>query len=347
MFRRNHTVIDIHTNVLLADHTTLRVGGHAAFFVEVTSTEDLFEVITYTREKGLPWTIIGGGSNILVSDKGFDGLVIKMVSKGIDVVHEDDESVDVCVAAGEWWDTFVAWCVERGYWGVENLSGIPGTVGATPIQNVGAYGVEVSHVITSVEVFDTQTLKTTHLLNEACEFGYRDSVFKKAEGKRFIVLSVTMRLPKNGSANISYKDLAEYFKDQSANEISLHDMREAVLTIRARKFPDLSRVGTAGSFFKNPIVSNDEAGRLRTRFPDMPLYQTALGYKASAAWLLDKACGLKGFTEGNVQLFDAQPLVLVAHAGATAHEIDTCAHNIQQKVFDTTGIVLEREVQNI
>src|SRR5690606_10777151 len=159
-------------------------------------------MIAYAREKDIPWTIIGGGSNVLVSDKGFDGLVIKMVSKGIDIVHADDDVVDVCVAAGEWWDTFVAWCVEREYWGVENLSGIPGTVGATPIQNVGAYGVEVSHVVVSVDVFDTQTSTTTRLTNKECLFGYRDSLFKKVEGKGFVVLSVTMRLAKSGSANI-------------------------------------------------------------------------------------------------------------------------------------------------
>lgn len=339
--------MEIERNISLAKHTTLRVGGEAAFFVTATSPEDVIRSIKYAATSSMPWIVIGGGSNILAADVGFNGLVIKMATKGIDIVHEDEACVDVCVAAGEWWDTFVAWCVERGYWGVENLSGIPGTVGATPIQNVGAYGVDVSSVITSVEVFDVETQTTKHMTNEACAFGYRDSVFKHSEGKHFIVTSITMRLTKQGRANLSYKDLAEYFDKRSVNDISLRDMRNAVLAIRARKFPDLSKVGTAGSFFKNPIVSHEEADCLRMRFPELPLHQTTLGYKVSAAWLLDKACGLKGYTDGRVLLFENQPLVLVAYDGATAHNIDMFARRVEKKVFDTTGVRLEREVTNM
>lgn len=340
-------------NVPLAPHTTLRVGGKAAFFVEAETTQDIIDAVALAQEHSMPWMCLGGGSNILMSDDGFAGVVIKIGLKGIDIIDEDDSFVVVRFGAGESWDACVAWAVDHGYWGIENLSGIPGTVGATPIQNVGAYGTEVADCIVHVDVFDAHTLRIESLEHAACAFAYRDSVFKHKTTTSYIVTAVVFRLFKKSSANITYKDLALHFANTDHATISLRDIRNAVLHIRSQKFPDLSRVGTAGSFFKNPIVSEAEAERLRTVFPNVPLYpytqhnETTIQYKTSAAWLLDNACGLKGFRQGNVQLFERQPLVLVAHTGATAREIDMFAKHVQQKVFDVTGVMLEREVRDV
>ena len=335
--------------VRLADYATLKVGGTARYFAEIFSVKELQEAVSFAREKNIPLVILGGGSNVLLSDSGVDGLVVKVSIKG--TVWSDVDSsgrVGVSVGAGESWDDFVRGAVEKGFWGLENLSGIPGTVGASPVQNIGAYGAEVKDVIVSVETFNRNTGETRKLFNKDCAFSYRASIFKTPVGATLIITSVSFRLSKRGKPNISYKDLTEFFSARNTSELIPRDVREAVLQIRRGKFPPLSVYGTAGSFFKNPIVSAEKCSELLKKFTDLPNFPMADGrVKLSAAWILDKVCGLKGFTIGRVALYEKQPIVIVNLGGAKAEEIEALARAVEHIVFEKTGIHLEREVASI
>ncbi|MBP9771995.1 MAG: UDP-N-acetylmuramate dehydrogenase [Candidatus Pacebacteria bacterium] len=330
---------------VFADHTTLRVGGPARFCRVVETHDDFSEASLFIQQSGMRWMVLGGGSNVLPSDDSFDGCVVRMKMRGIELVSETDSMVLVNVAGGEMWDEFVAYTVSKGWWGVENLSGIPGTVGATPIQNVGAYGVEVGSVIESVETRAIETGEKKSFSNQECMFGYRGSFFKTNEGKKHVVTSVLFRLTKNSAPKVDYKDLANVFSSQTP---TLSEIRNAVLLIRKEKFPDLGAVGTAGSFFKNPILTEERYKELQSMFPNIPSYPMKDNQrKIPLAWILDKVLHLNGYSLGNVGLFEHQPLVLVAKKGATAKEIDAFARSIEAMVFEKTGIVCEREVQTL
>jgi UDP-N-acetylmuramate dehydrogenase len=334
--------IAIQHNVPLAPEITLGVGGAAKLFVEVTNVTELQSAIQYAKAKGESWVILGGGSNVFISDEGYDGLVIKMVIRGITLVKESKSGVVVSVGAGINFDDFVAYTVERGWWGLENLSSIPGTVGATPVQNVGAYGVEISHTVLSVEVYDTTTNTMVVLTREECGFGYRTSVFK-AKPERYIITSVTFVLSLQPRPQLTYADLIQYFVDKPAP--ILGDIRQAVQLIRAQKFPNWNITGTAGSFFKNPIVPKKVAEVLLEKYPELPSYsEEGDMVKLSLGYILDKICGLKGYKQGKVRLYEKQALVLVAERGAKASEIILFAEDIKQKVFLETGIKIEYEV---
>ena len=337
-----YTTYGVRENISTASLSTLRAGGPARFCVSVRDIDTLQSLITNLKRDEIPWFVIGGGSNILFSEQGFDGCIIKMEIEGVVDISENETETEVSVGAGVSWDIFVREMCERGLWGIENLSGIPGTVGATPVQNVGAYGVEIQEVITRAQVFDTKTETFCEFTNTECAFGYRDSFFKRAERGRYIITHVTFLLSKSSSPRIEYKDLAEYF---SAKVPTLLEIREAVLTIRSKKFPDLTRVGTAGSFFKNPILSQEEYDTILKKYPNIPSYPTCEGKKKiPLGWILDKVLHLKGYRKGNVGLFENQSLILVAYENATATEIDIFAKEIAEKVFSETSISIEREV---
>ncbi len=330
---------------LFAQHTTLRVGGPARFSRTLQRQKDLLEARSFVQKNALRFVVLGDGSNILPSDEGFDGCVFLMRMMGREVLHEDNQNIVIKVSAGEPWDAFVAHAVAHGWWGIENLAGIPGTVGATPIQNVGAYGIEVSDCVESVEAFDVESGETRPFSHKECRFGYRDSFFKSEQGKKLIVTAVVFRLEKNGTPKIGYKDLANAFASHTSAP-TLLEIRDTVLSIRKEKFPDLAAIGTAGSFFKNPILTEEKYKELLGMFPDIPSYTLPHSQrKIPLAWILDKVFHLNGHSLGNVGLFERQPLVLVAQKGATAKEIDDFARSIEAMVFEKTGIVCEREVQ--
>lgn len=333
----------IQEGVSLAPYTTFKIGGLARYFSVARSPEDVKGLFAFARENGLKVFVLGGGSNILVSDKGFDGLVIKMEMKG--ATFEKGETYARVIAwAGENWDDLVAKTVEWGVWGLENLSLIPGTVGASPVQNIGAYGREVMDVIESVRVFDPSAGEERVMKGSECGFSYRDSIFKKPEFKRLVILSVTFSLPLERSANISYKDLAEYFKGKA--EPSQAEIRDAVIAIRTAKFPDLATTGTAGSFWKNPIIRNEHYEGLVKHFPLMPHFRVSEdAVKVPLAWILDNVCALKGYKKGNAGLYIKQPLVLVAHLGASFREVQELEKHVAKAVFDKTGIEIQREVE--
>ncbi len=327
----------------LAPHTTLHVGGVARYFVQVTTVAELAAAVVRARALGLPVVVAGGGSDVLVSDEGYPGLVISMAIVGMTEVR-DGNQVLVTVGAGMLFDGVVAETVRRGYWGLENLSHIPGTVGATPIQNVGAYGIEVADVIKAVTVFDTETGNEQMLTAHECAFGYRTSRFKTDSTKRLIITGVTFRLSCVASPRVDYTDLAKRLIGIVPD--SPTTVRDAVIAIRSTKFPDWHTVGTAGSFFKNPIVPKSVAVGLLQRYPDLPCYpHDELQMKCSLGYILDKVCGLRGYRQGLVRLYEAQALVLVAEYGATAADINIFAEYVAQQVYEKTGIMIECEVQ--
>lgn len=343
----------ISEKVSLKELTTFKAGGFARFFCVAQNLDDLKSAEEFALEKGLAILILGGGSNLLIDDRGFDGLVIKVAFRGCEFKSVKNGQVEVIVGAGENWDEFVAVTIGKNLSGLENLSGIPGTVGATPVQNVGAYGVEVKDLISWVEAVDLDNGTVKKFSNEECQFGYRDSFFKTLAGKKFVVTKVSYLLNQEFKPNLAYKDLQVYFGNTQKSP-SLLDVRTAVLKIRAGKFPELNKIGTAGSFFKNPIVSQEKFNELKIKYPDLPGFPVqsnvngqVSNVKISLAYILDKVCNLKGFRDGKVGLFENQPLVLINYGGADSSEIKKFSEIIKTKVFELTGIKIEEEVQTI
>lgn len=327
--------------VALAGKTTFQVGGPATYFATATTVTELQTLLTTAYAAEQPVTIIGGGSNVLVADTGVAGCVIAPAMRDWTDTRTGT-TVHLTVGAGMVFDDLVAQTVARGWWGLENLSHIPGWVGATPIQNVGAYGVEVSDRIISVTALHKETLEVRTFTHAECDFGYRDSWFKTAAGRAWVVTQVTFQLSTEPTPELSYRDLHERFADATPQ---LADIRQAVVEIRAAKFPDWHTVGTAGSFFKNPIVSAAQYTQLQQAYPDLPGYPLAgERVKVALGWLLDKACALRGHYQGPVGCYESQALVLVQTGGATATEITRFAHFVAEEVFAKTGITIEWEV---
>lgn len=335
--------MQIQENIALAPYSTMRTGGPARFFAEVTSKEDFAEAIAFARARKLPVIIIGGGSNILIPDEGIEGLVMRNSIQGCSVEKQRDskQATRVHAGSGEEWDSFVQKTITEGLSGLENLSYIPGTVGAAPVQNIGAYGVEVCDVIEEVEVFDTQQETFLKLSKAECQFAYRDSIFKTKP--EWIIVGVTFCLSQNFMPNISYKDVQEYFGEGVAQ--SAQDVRDAVIKIRQNKLPDWHDVGTVGSFFTNPTISREAYQALQQKYPGMPGFDVGDQIKIPLAWVLDHVLHLKGYREGSVGLYETQPLALVNYGGATTTEILTFADTIAKKVCDVIGITPEREVR--
>lgn len=337
--------MEIQEHVLLAPFTTFRVGGNADYFCSVTSIDELREALLFARTRSLPFFVLGGGSNVLISDEGFPGLVIRMRCTGVTLLPVDDTLVELSAGGGENWDALVTRAVEEGLYGIENLSGIPGSVGATVIQNVGAYGVEACESIVRVEAFDPDSMGIRTFNNNECAFGYRDSFFKTPEGSRFIITRVVFRLMRQGALNLSYKDVRDYFTEHNV-PATLRSVRAAILAIRARKFPDLAQYGTAGSFFKNHVITEKEYGLLRERFPGIPGFSVEPGQvKVPAAWLIEHVARKRGKREGAVGSYENQALVIVNYGGARCQEIVQFCEAIAQDIEKKTGIVLEREVR--
>ncbi len=325
----------IEENVPLANLTTFCLGGPARYLARVRNLEELKQSINFARDKNLLTQIFGGGSNILVSDKGFGGLVIKIEMMGV-----EREGETLIAEAGESWDALVERAVRDGLWGIENLSGIPGTVGAAPIQNIGAYGTEVKDTLVWVDVFDIGKNEVVRISNTDCEFGYRTSKFKKESGG-FVVLRAAFKLNKNGSPNYSYKDLSEISRS------NLDEIRQKVLGVRAGKFPNLSVDGTAGSFFLNPVISAQKAAELLSKYPDLPQFPVEKGVKVSLAWLFDHALSIKGISVGGARLFEKQPLVIVVSRSARSRDVVELAKKVLELVQNKLEIKIEPEVKII
>ncbi len=338
--------MDIKEHVSLKELTTFKIGGKARYFCVVKEPDDIARAVSFAEERKVPFFVLGGGSNVLVADEGFPGLSIKMDLLGVEFNEKGRGAVEVVAGAGENWDGLVDLCVEKGLYGLENLSGIPGSVGAAPVQNIGAYGTEVKEVISWVEVFDPAARSFKIFSKKECGFGYRDSIFKTSAGAGLIISRVGFVLKMNDVLHTEYKDLAAFFA--AKNAVSPADVRDAVLKIRAKKFPDLREFGTAGSFFKNPFVTQKEFDALHATFPDMPHFPSAGGgVKIPLGWILDHVCHLKGIRDGAVGTFKGQALVLVNYGGASAADVILFATNIATSVKEKTGLSIEWEVRKI
>lgn len=345
----------IEKNISLKNFNTFKTGGVAAYFVRVKNLDDLKEALNFAKEKKLPFFALGGGSNILLAEGRLEILAIKIEIGGFEIAEDesDKNSVLISAGAGESWDSLVQCSVGKNFYGLENLSGIPGTVGASPVQNIGAYGSEVSKTIFEVEAFDARSFALKKFSNSDCWFGYRDSFFKTEEGRNFIITKVSFRLAKTGRPDIAYKDLEEFFRAENAKDSkdseknpSLAEVRAAVLAIRKKKLPDLKKYGTAGSFFKNPVIPKNDFEKLAVKFPEMPHFPSGAGsVKIPAAWLLDKICGLKGFRRGEVGSYESQPLVIVNYGKADSEEVKKYAEYAQALVKEKTGIEISPEVE--
>ena len=338
-------MLQIRENKPLAPLTTLGVGGAARIFAEVSSDDEVIEAFEYAATRDLPVFVLGGGSNILVSDQGFDGLVIRISNKGILSENLNAPRPIITVSAGENWDKFVAYCVENDLAGVECLSGIPGSVGGTPVQNVGAYGQEVSETIVSVHSYDRNAGRFVDLVNRDCCFAYRTSIFNTTERDRYVVLGVVFQLRRGGEPRIEYKDLRERFEGKCP---TLAGTREAVLDIRRSKSMVIDENDpnsqSAGSFFKNPVIEEPAYRVLKGKFPDIPCFPADPGrVKVPAAWLIERAGFNKGFVLGNAGLSTNHTLAIINRGHASAEEIVALKSMIQHKIRQTFGIELQPE----
>ncbi|MBV9215193.1 MAG: UDP-N-acetylmuramate dehydrogenase [Acidobacteria bacterium] len=328
--------MEIQENVPLAPHTTLGVGGAARFFARVTSEKDVVSALEFAVAKGVAVFVLGGGSNLLVSDDGFPGLVIHIALRGISAQGET-----ITAAAGEDWDSFVEHMVQQDLGGVECLSGIPGFVGGTPVQNVGAYGQEVADTIISVRCLDRHTRGFVELSSEECKFTYRTSIFNSEMRDRYIVLGVTFSLEKGGEPKVFYKDLVEHFDGRHP---TLIEVREAVLKIRRSKSmvmdPTDPNSRSAGSFFKNPIVERTRLGELEDKFGRVPFFEYGDRVKIPAAWLIEHAGFCKGYKLGRAGTSSNHSLALINRNGATAKDLIALKDKIQAGVREKYGIEL-------
>ena len=336
----------IEENFSLKPHNTFGLDVIANLKASIEQSEDLEELFKSDRYRAVKKMVLGGGSNVLFT-RNFLGMVLKMEIEGVKVMEEGDDSILVSFGAGENWHQCVLWAVEKGYVGIENLSLIPGTIGAAPMQNIGAYGVELKEVFHSLEAYEIKTGKMVRFFNEDCKFGYRYSVFKGAQRDKYIITKVNLRLSKKTNFNISYGAIKETLESMGVEQLSLKSVSQAVINIRQSKLPDPAQIGNAGSFFKNPVVENGYFDSLRAAFEEIPGYRLDEEFtKVPAAWLIDQ-CGWKGKRFGNVGVHDKQPLVLVNHGGGKGKEIINLSKDIQKSVQGTFGIQLDTEVNVI
>lgn len=337
-----HTV-QIHENFSLQPFNTFGLDVRAHRLVQVSSLVQLQEAIAWARAAGLPWMVLGGGSNVLFTGD-YPGLLIHLQLQGLDIVEETDAEVQLRVAAGENWHATVCHCVNQNWGGIENLSLIPGLAGAAPIQNIGAYGVEIKDVLRSVEVLLPHEGSVRTFSLAECELGYRDSIFKRELAGRAIVLSLVIALQKQPVLNTSYGAISEELARTGKTEFTIADVSAAVIRIRSSKLPDPKEIGNAGSFFKNPEITESQFMNLKAAYPAMPSYDAGPGLKkVPAAWLIEQA-GWKGRRFGNYGVHEKQALVLVNYGGASGADILQLSKEIQQSVEARFGISLVREV---
>ena len=336
--------MQIHENFPLKAHNTFSIGAKARFFNAFSSVEELEENVMIYSE--YPILILGGGSNVLFT-RDYEGCILKNGVKGIEIQHEDEEHVYVKVGAGENWHQLVLHCIDHNWAGVENLSLIPGNVGAAPIQNIGAYGVELDDVFWNLEALHIKE-RTIHTFTRAdCEFGYRDSIFKNRYKDEFAILSVTLQLRKKPIFHTSYGAITEELGKMGVKEPGIKAVSQAVINIRNSKLPDPNTIPNAGSFFKNPEVPVEKFEELKIKFPEIVAYPLAKGtVKLAAAWMIEQ-CGWKGYRKGDAGCHAKQALVLVNYGNATGAEIYDLSEKILLSVNQKFGIILEREVNII
>jgi UDP-N-acetylmuramate dehydrogenase len=335
--------MNLEEHVNIKNHTTFKVGGQFRYFSEAKTIDDVREIIQKAHYLNKPLFVIGGGSNLVFSDSVLDVVALKMNIKGFDVIKETNDYTDIKVGGGENWDSFVARTVDMNLSGIEALSSIPGTCGATPVQNVGAYGTEVKDTIVSVEVYDLNDNEVKNLTNEDCKFAYRDSIFKNEGKGRYIILSVTFRLLKSKATVPNYPGVKKYFEEKGITDPTLHDIREAIASIRSVKLPNPQEIPNVGSFFKNPIIEKEIAEKLVLHYPTLTTFPIDDSRtKVPAGWLIENT-GLKGKNFGPISVYPHNALVLVNNGEATFKDVENVRDSIIEEVRNKFNITLETE----
>lgn len=339
----NQTNMDIHTNIPLKNYTTMRLGGNARFMTEVRTLDEVATICTNATSQQLPLFVLGGGSNIIVHDEGFDGIIVRNRIPGFEVINDTASETTIKIGAGENWDDVVRRTVEMNLSGIEAMSAIPGTAGAAPVQNVGAYGQEIADTLISLEAYDTQESQHVTLQAADCEFSYRHSIFRGRAAGRYIITSITIKLYKSAPQPPFYAAVQAYF---DANNITLFTpqiVRDAVIAIRKDKLPDPTITPNTGSFFKNAIIEDWQMDELRTQYPDIPSYDMPDGkYKIPTGWLIEQA-GLKGQTLHGMRVHDKNALVLINESATSYQDLADARSEIIGKVRDTFRIIIEQE----
>jgi UDP-N-acetylmuramate dehydrogenase len=335
--------MQVSENVLLKSYNTFGIAATARYFASFVSADELMEVLDHPPVNYLPHMILGGGSNILFT-QDYNGLLLKNEIKGIELLGEDNDYVYVKAGAGENWHGFVQHCIGKDLAGLENLSLIPGNVGASPMQNIGAYGVEIKDVFHELQALHLQDRSVVTFNNADCHFGYRESVFKKEYRQQFAILSVTFRLSKQPHFNTSYGAINEELQRMGVQELSIRAVSQAVINIRSSKLPNPAEIGNAGSFFKNPTVTKEKYEALHVAFPAMVAYPVGNDhYKLAAGWLIEQ-CGWKGYRKDDAGVHAKQALVLVNYGGAGGNEIYALSQQVLDSVEEKFDVLLEREV---
>lgn len=336
--------MEILKNQSLLNYNTFGINAEAAYFANATTLDEIKEALVFAKDK--PILILGGGSNLLLL-KDWEGLVLHIDLKGIDHLGEDNEYLYIKAAAGENWHQFVLYCIEQNFAGVENLSLIPGNVGAGPMQNIGAYGVELKDIFYELEALNRKDLSIRKFSKEECEFDYRSSIFKTSARDQYIILNVTFKLLREPKLNLQYGAIEEQLKGMGVTTPDIKDISDAIIAIRQSKLPDPAVVGNAGSFFKNPVISQEYFETLKSQYPEISAYPQANGtVKIAAGWLIEKA-GWKGKRIGNFGVHANQALVLVNYGGAKGNDIYHLSEDIVLDIQAKFGIELEREVNMI
>ena len=336
----------IQENISLKPYNTFGLDAKAKYFTKIATQDGLKNVLSDKVVSSEKQLILGGGSNILLKGD-FDGLVLKNEIFGKEVISETKDHVLIKIGAGENWHQFVLWSLERNYFGLENLSLIPGTVGASPIQNIGAYGTELKDIFHSLEAIDVKTLKIETFLRKDCNFGYRNSIFKNKYKNQLYITSVTLKLSKESKINVSYGAIQKVLAEMQLERVTPKAVSDAIIQIRSSKLPNPAVIGNAGSFFKNPEINQPFFQSLQTKFPNLIYYQLANDcFKIPAGWLIEQ-CGWKGKIVGNTGTYKNQALVIVNHGDATGKEIIDLTEKIEKSVLDKFKIQLTREVNII
>lgn len=336
----------IASDISLKPYNTFGINASAKYFTAIHCLKDIIELINSDEYKTNEHLILGGGSNLLIT-KNVNALVIKNELKGIEIVNETADYVFVKCAAGEIWHEFVMWCIAKNFGGLENLSLIPGCTGASPMQNIGAYGVEIKDTFFELEAVHAKTGEVTIFSKKDCEFGYRESVFKRKLKNQFIITSVTFQLLKHPLFHIEYGAIKQELDAMKISDLNIQVISQAVINIRSSKLPDPKKIGNAGSFFKNPEVSESIYENLKKTFPNLVAYPLENhNFKLAAGWLIEQ-CGLKGYRMGDAGIHAFQALVLVNYGNATGSEIYNLSTHVVKTVKDKFAVELEREVNII
>ena len=335
--------MDVMTNISLKQYTTMKLGGEARYMATADSASDVVSLYRNARKENLPIFVLGGGSNVITHDEVFEGIVLLNKIKGFEVISETDETTDVKIGAGEVWDEVVEKAIGLGLQGIEAMSGIPGTAGAAPVQNVGAYGQEIADTLISLEAYDSKTDTIVTISADECDFSYRNSIFRDKEKGRYCILNITLRLNKAEPKPPYYASLQKYIDDNDIREVNLSVIRVAVLNIRSEKLPDPAELPSAGSFFKNALVEKWKLEELQKEYSDIPNYAMSDGrYKIPTGWLIDKA-GLRGYRSHGMRVYEKNALVLVNDSATGYDDLAAIREEIVQIVFDKFGIKIEQE----